>query len=188
MPKVAKRCPKGSQKWSKNDQKSILGTLSSICYLLYELHIGRSWGGSQRDKNTVAFSEPSQEGSRGAPMAQRWSKGWKMGVQRVSKMEQKASKRGPKNTPSFLLHPLGAHGGPRDPFRWIWVRFLVDFRSIFRGFWSTFSIFLGHFSCCVAGCFAGLLYLFVCFFLYAITPCDTFRSPMSLQVWVYIYI
>ena len=112
VPKVAKRCPKGSQKWSKNDQKSILGTLSSICYLLYELHIGRSWGGSQRDKNTVAFSEPSQEGSRGAPMAQRWSKGSKMGAQRVSKMEQKASKRGPKNTSSFLLHPLAPMGGP----------------------------------------------------------------------------
>ena len=101
-PKGGQKGPKGSQKWSKNDQKSILGTLSSICYLLYELHIGRSWGGSQRDKNTVAFSEPSQEGSRGAPMAQRWSKGSKMGAQRVSKMEQKSIKRGPKNTPSFL--------------------------------------------------------------------------------------
>ena len=121
-PQMRKMVAQGSQRWPKGSKMELkvvkkrpkigFGDLEFDMVFTVRTPYWEVLGGFPKRQKYGCFSEPSQEGSRGAPMAQRWSKGSKTGAQRVSKMEQKASKRDPKNTPSFLWHPLGAHRGP----------------------------------------------------------------------------
>ena len=134
--------------------------------------LGGPGGAPKEIKMQCLFQNPPRRG----PEARLWPKGAQKGRTLEPKGSPKWSKKRQKGIPKPHPHsdgtlwvPIGGPGTILDGFgvdlEGIFGRFLMDFRSIFRGFWSTFSIFVRRFSCCVVGCFAGLLYLFICFFI-----------------------